>query len=454
MGAMMSRQASTGSVMKRYSSVRDLPGESPLDEAAGAQDTSDELALRAQEEMRQQLMQEQLEAQHAVLQQELKQQLEEHLEQQQEQMRQQLEMQRLQQEQVIQQQREQLWAQEELQKQAQEQLEGEKKKQEEQRLQLQEQQDQLQKQMTEFQAQQDEAKTKPQEVPFRTLPPKNKSRELRGGVAAEPLKSPKDKLPSLELGGGRSSPSSESGGGGGAVSSTAPATSLHLPPLAAPLSSTLGTPGGGAGGARRSRSMTRSSMTRLSASTPALTGVVRSEQDEVNDLREQLHQEVEEHQSTTGKVKDLERQLRILQAKQRKHSPQPRPPKKFGIASAAPYAKEQPLPPKVPEPKNNKAFFLPALRSLPQAPPKEERQKAEAEAAVARQASMSGSGPPMSRQSKSQGRIEAIAKLDQMGMNTWQVRRAEKVARLQDLHAFSSGMWDSFFDWQAEDNLA
>mmetsp|Transcript_55971 Transcript_55971/g.142376 ORF Transcript_55971/g.142376 Transcript_55971/m.142376 type:complete len:567 (-) Transcript_55971:121-1821(-) len=463
--AMIAQESEPSPMSKKYSLVGDLP---PLEEArpkkeAAAVEAPGRDLAQEREEMLQQRLQEQLQLQQAAMQVKMDRQLQEHMEQQQEHLRQQFELQKLQQEQLLEQQREQLRHQEEQQKLAQELLENEKKKNDEQQRQLQEQQEQLQKQKADFEAEQ----AKPKEVPYRTLPPKSKSKEAKDGVPKSPKKeedvpkSPtkeeeaapapaKDKLPSLDLSGGRGSPPVQSSGGGSAPSNSTAAANLQLPPLAAPLGPTPLTPGGGP---RRSR--LRSSSKRHSASTPALTGIVRTEQDEINDLRAQLQQEMVDHESTTGKVKDLERQLRILQAKQRKHSPPPRPPKKFGIASAAPYAKEQPLPPKVPTPKNNKAFFLPSLRSLPQAPPKETRQRAEAEAAAVRTASMAASGAPqLSRQSKSQARIEAITKLDQMGMNTWHVRRAEKVARLQDLQSFSSGMWDSFFDWRHEDSLA
>jgi len=166
-------------------------------------------------------------------------------------------------------------------------------------------------------------------------------------------------------------------------------------------------------------------------------------------LQRDLQAERDMHLQTSEELKDVSRKLRIASAKLRKPDPPPRPAKKFGVASAAPYALEQALPPEIPKPKNNKAFFLPALRSMPQSPPKEDRLAAEAEAAAARLAS-SAQGPGLTRKSKSMSRIDAISKLDSQGMNTWHVRRAEKVARLQDMQAFGGSMWGSFFDWQEE----
>merc|ERR1719436_1747236 len=123
-------------------------------------------------------------------------------------------------------------------------------------------------------------------------------------------------------------------------------------------------------------------------------------------------------------MRDLERQLRIAKASAAKVAkPSPRPKPRFGVASGAPYAKEQAIPPKVPSPKHSKGMFLPALRALPPAPPREDRLAAEAEAAAARQACLSSSQSQTgSRQSRSQSRVDAISKLDSAGMNTWHVR--------------------------------
>jgi len=170
-------------------------------------------------------------------------------------------------------------------------------------------------------------------------------------------------------------------------------------------------------------------------------------QAELGKLREELELEIAERGRTEDRVKDLERQLRIARAAA-KRKPSPRP-KRFGVASLAPYAKEQELPPKVPSPKNSKGVWLPALRALPPQPAKEDRLAAQAEAAAARQACLSVDSQTLSRKSRSTSRLDAISKLESEGMSTWHVRRAEKVARLQELDAFSTGMWDSFFDWQA-----
>jgi len=168
-------------------------------------------------------------------------------------------------------------------------------------------------------------------------------------------------------------------------------------------------------------------------------------------LREELRTEVAERHKQEERMKELERQLRLAKAQAKRRPSPPKKPKRFGIASGAPYSKEQELPPKVPTPKHNKAFVLPSLRQLPPAPTKEERQlAAEAEALAARQAAAAvSSDPALSRHTRSMSRLDAIAKLDKVGLSTWEVRRAEKVARLQELDAFSVSMWDSFFDWQS-----
>mmetsp|Transcript_19348 Transcript_19348/g.41554 ORF Transcript_19348/g.41554 Transcript_19348/m.41554 type:complete len:992 (+) Transcript_19348:52-3027(+) len=181
----------------------------------------------------------------------------------------------------------------------------------------------------------------------------------------------------------------------------------------------------------------------------------KSSGDPMTMLERELEREREQHYEAVEQLKDVARRLRIATAKLKNPEPPKRPEKRYGVSNAAPYSESQRLPPEVPK-RNQKAVVLPAVRSLPQMTPEQQqdqRHQAEMEAAAARKACMAASQRGLDRKSKSMTRIEAIAKLDSLGMNTWQVRKAEKVARLKDVRAFGESMWGSFWDWKEEANL-
>jgi len=185
------------------------------------------------------------------------------------------------------------------------------------------------------------------------------------------------------------------------------------------------------------------------------------------DLKSRLALEIDLHMQTVDHVKELERKLRIANAAM-KLPPGRRMPKRFGVSDARAYAVAPPAPERIPSPRRSKkagGVYLPSIKPFP-AQKSEERpqEKLEAIADKARAAALS---PQQSRSTgfskqealvpavksamrheRSQTRLEAISMLDSRGMNTWDVRKAEKVARFQDLNVFSESMWSSFHKWQ------
>jgi len=163
----------------------------------------------------------------------------------------------------------------------------------------------------------------------------------------------------------------------------------------------------------------------------------------VTKLQDELTLERAERERMSERVKDLERKLRIAANKPR-----------LGITKSTPY-KAAPLPPPPPaSPKNHRGLLLPALRTIPHSPSPQRWLDEQAVAASA-QADMENSrSPEASRADRSKSRVEAIKKLENKGLNNWKERRAEKVARLQDLTVFRDSMWGSFFEWHEDYHLA
>jgi len=159
-------------------------------------------------------------------------------------------------------------------------------------------------------------------------------------------------------------------------------------------------------------------------------------------LQTELDGERLERDRMSERVKELERKLRNSASKPR-----------LGITKPSPY-KPVPLPPPPPSPKQIRTLHLPALRTIPHSP-SPQRWLDEQSVAASAQADMEHSrSPEASRADKSKSRVEAIKKLESKGLNNWKERRAEKVARLQDLTVFRDSMWSSFFEWHEDYTLA
>lgn len=160
-------------------------------------------------------------------------------------------------------------------------------------------------------------------------------------------------------------------------------------------------------------------------------------------LQDELSHERSERERMSDRVKDLERKLRNAANKPR-----------LGITKNTPY-KAVPLPPPPPvSPKQTRGLQLPALRTIPHTP-SPQRWLDEQVVAASAQADMDISrSPEAARADKSKSRVEAIKKLESKGLNNWKERKAEKVARLQDLTVFRDSMWGSFFEWHEDYNLA
>merc|ERR1712060_343404 len=187
--------------------------------------------------------------------------------------------------------------------------------------------------------------------------------------------------------------------------------------------------------------------------------------EETEELRKQLLREIEDHKHTFARMKSLEQKLRkmdIAMAAARKAPEQaklPDPEKRFGITDPAPYAVPPPAIPKVQSPPrkgvnlSNLKAKAPSSKQQGQEADPTGANVADFEAAVL-QARAAALQPPqqMSRAEQSRSRLEVIKQLDKLGMNTWEVRAAEKVSRLRDMNTFGNSMWHSFNEWQDASN--
>lgn len=54
----------------------------------------------------------------------------------------------------------------------------------------------------------------------------------------------------------------------------------------------------------------------------------------------------------------------------------------------------------------------------------------------------------MSRSECSMARVEAIGKLDTVGLSTWDLRQIEKVTKYHALQGLGGSIWGQFFGWQ------
>jgi len=171
--------------------------------------------------------------------------------------------------------------------------------------------------------------------------------------------------------------------------------------------------------------------------------------DDVDTLRGQLMQEHKQRLATLEYVKFLEDAIANGNASAASSTA---PPKRFGVSTAKPY-RGRPLPQTRQQSPTHmrrvgRKICLPALRTLPQAPPQPPQGADEvADVATALDAQRMAT---LTQVGQSRARTEAINKLDSKGLDTWQIRKAEKVSKLQELNTFGESMWDSFFDWQED----
>jgi len=191
-----------------------------------------------------------------------------------------------------------------------------------------------------------------------------------------------------------------------------------------------------------------------------------------DELRDRLLLEMDLHRQTYEKMKELERKVRQQQASARQTPHRTPQPRRFGVTDPQPYATAPVSLASVnartgrsPRSPKRRGVYAPPLQAAPPprsqavpAPPRSQAgpctaiSEARATAADARATVRSERLAPLSRAEASRTRVEAIAQLDSAGLNTWDVRQAEKVARYQDLKVFSESMWDSFFDWKEDAN--
>lgn len=203
------------------------------------------------------------------------------------------------------------------------------------------------------------------------------------------------------------------------------------------------------------------------------TGEVRahSADAEMKRLEMALDDESRARQNAMARVEELERQL------ERARGIQAKPSKRFGITSSAPAYRAPPGEmQRVVSPddraRGRRAVPLPCARSLAQVRSRVNQQRAlsqppaDTTVAVTEEAdeehtlssnSLSASQGRLPkavrslaarRERESQVRMAAIKKLERRGRDTWDIRGKEKVARMQDLDAFTDGMWEAFADWQ------
>jgi len=158
------------------------------------------------------------------------------------------------------------------------------------------------------------------------------------------------------------------------------------------------------------------------------------------DLQKKLRDELAMHEQTRVHAQELERKLKLANAKLTS-PPKVKNQHRFGVTAPVPYV----APPLPIRKKEKRGVYLPALKTLKPASPK--RDAGDAVLPVVQDLLDTQKMSVMSRQDQSRSRVEAFSRLGQVGMSTWDVRRTEKVSRYQDMTAFSDSMWGSFKEW-------
>jgi hypothetical protein len=169
-------------------------------------------------------------------------------------------------------------------------------------------------------------------------------------------------------------------------------------------------------------------------------------------LQQELSAERVERERMSNRVQDLERKLK-RSASQPTTNKDAGKEQFFGVKKVSCY-KQAPVPPPPPSsPKRTKAFMLPALRTIPYSPDTKRVQEEQATRAAADINMERARDKELSRAERSKARIEAVGQLEKKGMSSWKERKAEKVARLNDLTVFRESMWGSFFEWHEDYSL-
>lgn len=181
----------------------------------------------------------------------------------------------------------------------------------------------------------------------------------------------------------------------------------------------------------------------------AISGISRSDDFQISfeteALIEELRLEKQKHATTKGQAQDLARQLRIANAKL-SSPPRAKKSNRFGITDATPYAAiPSSLSSSSMEKKEIRGVYLPVLRPLPPRSPR--RDPGDAVMPVVQAILEESRVTSLSRADQSRSRVEAYSRLSSAGLSTWDVRRAEKVARLQDMQCFTESLWDNFYEW-------
>jgi len=163
------------------------------------------------------------------------------------------------------------------------------------------------------------------------------------------------------------------------------------------------------------------------------------------ELQMKLRDELAMHEQTRVHAQELERKLKLANAKLTS-PPKVKNQHRFGVTAPVPYA----APPLPIRKKEKRGVYLPALKTLKPSSPK--RDAGDAVLPVVQELLDTQKLSVMSRQDQSRSRVEAFSRLGQVGMSTWDVRRTEKVSRYQDMTAFSDSMWGSFKEWNGTYN--
>lgn len=162
--------------------------------------------------------------------------------------------------------------------------------------------------------------------------------------------------------------------------------------------------------------------------------------EKVKALKSRLRDELHMHHQTRVHAEELERKLKLANAKITQ-GPTVKRESRFGITNPRPYAgKPMPIPRKA-----NRGVYLPALKPLKPSSPK--RDAGDAVLPAVQSLLEESRMNTLSRSEQSRSRVDAFGRLGHVGMSTWNVRRAEKVSRFQDMNAFSESVWGSFYDW-------
>jgi hypothetical protein len=181
---------------------------------------------------------------------------------------------------------------------------------------------------------------------------------------------------------------------------------------------------------------------------------------ELRQLRGDLIEEKSRHRKAQERLHQLEGKMLEMQAAVLMASPGK---KRIGGSSAMVYGEALPLP-RI-SPKRSRSVCLSPLKTKPTrsttsspgssgVTPISKRASAPNFFRPAENGDFGDDMQGMSRSARHKARIELITKRQSSTASTWELRRAEKSDRMQQVYAFGDHLWDSFLDWKETSHSA